>query len=171
VRLFGDIVGEPEKAEQFLANYEKKAEEGRAKLKGVVDENATVGLYELTDKGELWIFGDNAGRGGQAVYDALKFKMPHQESSGEQTLQLSMEVLPDYAADYMFLTTYDPEKKGDQLKKLKASGVWSGLDAAKNNRIFYNDYDTFYRYDPIAIVGQIDLIADMLIEQAKESQK
>ncbi|MBW7459410.1 ABC transporter substrate-binding protein, partial [Paenibacillus sepulcri] len=99
------------------------------------------------------------------------FKMPHQESSGEQTLQLSMEVLPEYAADYMFLTTYDPEKKGDQLKKLKASGVWSGLDAAKNNRIFYNDYDTFYRYDPIAIVGQIDLIADMLIEQAKESQK
>ncbi|GGD96223.1 ABC transporter substrate-binding protein [Paenibacillus nasutitermitis] len=171
VNLFGDITGNPEKAEQFIADYEKKAEEGREKLKGVIDENATLGLYELTDKGDLWIFGDNAGRGGQAVYDALKFKMPHKDSAGEQTLQLSMEALPEYEGDYMFLTTYDPEKKGEQLKQLKESGIWKGLDAAKNNQIFYNDFDTFYRYDPIAIVKQIDLIVDMLLERSAENKK
>lgn len=79
--LFGDIVGQPEKAEQFIAEYEKKAAKGREKLKGVIDETATFGLYELTDKGELWMFGDNAGRGGQAIYNALKLKMP--EKDGE----------------------------------------------------------------------------------------
>jgi iron complex transport system substrate-binding protein len=72
VKLFGDITGEKEKAEQFIAAFDKKAAEGRARLKGVIDEKATFGLYELTDKNALWIFGDNAGRGGQAIYNALK---------------------------------------------------------------------------------------------------
>jgi iron complex transport system substrate-binding protein len=171
VRLFGDIVGEPEKAEQFIAAFDQKAAEAREKLKGVIDENATFGLYELTDKGELWTFGDNAGRGGQAVYNALKLKMPEKNCNENQTLQLSMEMLPDYAADYMFLTVYDPEKKGDALKQLQASAVWKGLDAVKNNTLFINDFNTFYRYDPIAIMGQIDLIVDMLIERSKENAK
>ncbi|OBZ15499.1 MULTISPECIES: ABC transporter substrate-binding protein [Bacillales] len=172
VKLFGDIAGAPDKAEQFIAEFDKKAAEGREKLKGVVDENATFGLYELTDKGELWIFGDNAGRGGQAVYNALKLKMPHiSKSTEEQTIQLSLEALPEYGADYMFLTTYDPEKKGEELEKLKASGVWRGLKASKNNNLFYNDFDTFYRYDPIAIMGQIDLFVDMLVKRAEENKK
>ena len=171
VKLFGNITGEKEKAEQFIAAFDKKAAEGRARLKGVIDEKATFGLYELTDKNALWIFGDNAGRGGQAVYNALKLNMPKKTaSSKEQTVQLSMEVLPQYDADYMFLTTYDPEKKGDALKQLKSSAVWGNLPAVKNNRVFFNDFDTYYRYDPIAITGQIDMIVDMLVEREKENK-
>ncbi|MMZ57072.1 Iron(3+)-hydroxamate-binding protein YxeB precursor [compost metagenome] len=97
--------------------------------------------------------------------------MPHKNSAKDQTLQLSIEVLPEYAADYMFLTTYDPEKKGEELKKLQASAVWKNLDTVKNNTLFYNDFDTFYRYDPIASMKQIDLIVDMLIERSKENKK
>ncbi|MFK4474806.1 iron complex transport system substrate-binding protein [Paenibacillus sp. RC73] len=171
VKLFGDITGEKEKAAQFIAAFDKKAAEGRARLKGVIDEKATFGLYELTDKNALWIFGDNAGRGGQAVYNALKLNMPKKTTnSKEQTVQLSLEVLPQYAADYMFLTTYDPEKKGDALKQLKSSAVWGNLPAVKNNRVFFNDFDTYYRYDPIAITGQIDMIVDMLIERETENK-
>ncbi|MDN4086342.1 ABC transporter substrate-binding protein [Paenibacillus polymyxa] len=171
VKLFGDITGEKEKAEQFIAVFDKKAAEGRARLKGVIDEKATFGLYELTDKNALWIFGDNAGRGGQAVYNALKLNMPKKTAnSKEQTIQLSMEVLPQYDADYMFLTTYDPDKKGAALKQLKSSAVWGNLPAVKNNRVFFNDFDTYYRYDPIAITGQIDMIVDMLVEREKENK-
>jgi len=167
VRLFGDLVGAPDKAEAFLADFDKKAAEGREKIKGVVDENATVGLYELTDKGELWIFGDNAGRGGQAVYNALKLKQPEKIKGDNQTVQISLETLPDYAADYMFLTTYDPEKKGDQLAKLKESPIWRNVPAVRNNRAFFNDFDTFYRYDPIAVTAQIDLFVEMLLQAGK----
>lgn len=169
VKLFGDVVGDKEKAEQFIADFDKKAAEGREKLKGIVDENATVGLYELTNKGDLWIFGDNAGRGGQTVYNALKLKMPHKDLP-EQTVQLSMEKLPEYAADYMFLTFYNPDNNSDALKNLQDSSVWKGLPAAKNNRIFINDFDTFYRYDPIAVTAQIDLFVDMLTKQHEESK-
>ncbi|MEK5162386.1 iron-hydroxamate ABC transporter substrate-binding protein [Paenibacillus sp. FSL R5-0527] len=163
VETFGDIVGEPEKAKAFLADYDQKAAEGREKLKGVVKEDDTFGIYELTNKGELWIFGDNAGRGGQALYNALQLKGPEKWDPKESTFQLSLEALPEYAADYMFLTTYDPDKTGEALDNLKASPVWKNIDAIKNNKVFYNDFDTFYRYDPIAIKEQIGLFVDMII--------
>lgn len=171
VQLFGDITGNHEEAEKFMNKFTQKAKEGKEKLSGVIASDATFGIYELTDKGDLWIFGDNAGRGGQALYNALELNMPHQNKNEEQTLQLSMEVLPDYAADYMFLTTYDPDKKGEALKNLKSSSIWQGLDAMKNNQVFYNDFDTYYRYDPIAIYEQIDLFVNMLIERNEENQK
>lgn len=170
VKLFGDITGNHEEAEKFMRQFEQKAKEGKERLSGIVDADATFGIYELTDKGDLWIFGDNAGRGGQALYNALQLNMPHENKNEEQTVQLSMEVLPEYAADYMFLTTYDPEKKGEALKNLKDSSIWQGLDAMKNNQVFYNDFDTYYRYDPIAIYEQIDLFVDMLIERNNENQ-
>ncbi|WP_409177129.1 ABC transporter substrate-binding protein [Brevibacillus fortis] len=170
VKLFGEVVGDKEKADKFIADFDKKAAWGREKLKGIVDENATVGLYELTNKGDLWIFGDNAGRGGQTVYNALKLKMPHADKSKEQTVQLSMETLPEYAADYMFVTFYNPDKNSEALKTLQESAVWKVTPAAKNNQIFYNDYDTFYRYDPIAITAHIDMFVDMLIKRHEENK-
>lgn len=168
VKLFGDLTGKTDEAEEFLADFEKKAAEGREKLKGIVDPEDTFGIYELTNKGELWMFGDNAGRGGQALYHALQLKMPDKNTNGEDTEQLSMEVLPEYAADYMFLTTYDPENEGEALKDLRDSSIWKNLDAAKDNTIFYNDFDTFYRYDPIAVKGQIDLFVDMIVDRYNE---
>lgn len=172
VKLFGDIVGNKDKAEQFIADFDKKAAESREKLKGVIDENKTVGLYELTNKGELWIFGDNAGRGGQTVYNALKLKMPKvgKDENEQQTVQLSMETLPEYAAEYMFLTFYNPDNKSDAMKNLKDSAVWKSLPAYKNNTIFFNDFNTFYRYDPIATRDQIDLFVDMLIKRNEENK-
>ena len=170
VKLFADITGNQEEADKFISKFDQKAKEGREKLSSMIDADATFGIYELTDKGELWIFGDNAGRGGQALYNALELNMPHENNNEEQTVQLSMEVLPEYAADYMFLTTYDPEKKGEALKNLKDSSIWMGLDAMKNNQVFYNDFDMYYRYDPIAIYEQIDLFVDMLIERNNENQ-
>ncbi|MNO00898.1 Iron(3+)-hydroxamate-binding protein YxeB precursor [compost metagenome] len=71
----------------------------------------------------------------------------------------------------MFLTTYDPEKKGVASKEFRESAVWKGLKAVKNNTFFDNDFDTFYRYDPLAVSGQVDLIVDMLVKRTAENVK
>ncbi|WP_337969505.1 ABC transporter substrate-binding protein [Virgibacillus salexigens] len=170
VNLFGDIVGSPEKAEEFMTEFNQEAEEGRKKLEGIIDSDDTFGIYELTNKGELWTFGENAGRGGQALYNALGLKMPEKNAGGENTKQISLEVLPEYAADYMFLTTYDPENEGTALKDLKDSAVWKNLNANKQDQIFYNDFDTFYRYDPIAVKEQIGLLVDKIIERKEQEE-
>jgi len=171
LRLFEGIVGEKGKADQFIAEFDIKAADAREKLKGIVDPKATFGLYELVDNGDLWIFGDYAGRGGHTVYNALGYLMPTKHSKSKQTVQLSMETLPSYAGDYIFLTVYDPEKKGEALKQLQSSAVWSNLPALKNNRLFINDYDSWYPNDPLAISGQLDLIVEMLITRAAEKSK
>ncbi|MFM9279784.1 ABC transporter substrate-binding protein [Paenibacillus jiagnxiensis] len=175
VELFADLTGHPEKGKQFISKYEEKAAAGREKIKGIIDENATFGIYELTPKNELYAFGDNAGRGGQALYSALGLKAPASIQKellqgGEGTKLLSLEALPQYASDYIFLTNYDPDGSSESLEKLKKSGVWRNLDAVKNNRFFSNDFDTFYPYDPIAISEQIDLFADMLIQREEENK-
>lgn len=69
------------------------------------------------------MFNDNGGRGGQAVYNALGLKAPEKIEQdvikkGEMK-QLSQEVIPEYAADYMFITDYNPKGKA------KHSTSWS----------------------------------------------
>jgi iron complex transport system substrate-binding protein len=177
VKLFADLTGNPEKGEQFISKYEEMAAAGRDKIKGIIDENATFGIYELTPGNELYVFGSNFGRGGQAVYNALGLKAPEiiqkelMQQGTEGTKLISLEALPQYAADYMFLTNYDPDGTSESLEKLQKSGVWKNLDAVKNNRFFSNDFDTFYRYDPIAITEQIGLFADMLVKREEENKK
>ncbi|MED4802994.1 iron-hydroxamate ABC transporter substrate-binding protein [Bacillus atrophaeus] len=175
VELFGDIAGAKDEAKSFMADFNKKAAAAKKKIAGVIDKDATFGLYENTDKGEFWAFNDNAGRGGQAIYNALGLKAPKKieqdiMKTGEMK-QLSQEVIPEYAADYMFITDYNPKGESKTLDKLKESSIWKNLDAVKKNRVFINDFDTYYPYDPISVSKQVDLIADMLVKREKENQK
>ncbi|MCP6680703.1 iron-hydroxamate ABC transporter substrate-binding protein [Bacillus nakamurai] len=175
VSLFGDIAGAKDKAKSFMADFNKKAETDKKKLEGVISKDATFGLYESTDKGELWVFNDHSGRGGQAVYNALGLKAPPKVEkdimkTGEMK-QISQEVVPEYAADYMFITDYNPNGESKTLQRLKESPIWKNLDAVKKNRVFINDFNTFYPYDPISVSKQMDLITDMLIKRAEENKK
>ncbi|NTU25674.1 iron-hydroxamate ABC transporter substrate-binding protein [Bacillus tequilensis] len=175
VSMFGDIAGAKDEAKSFMADFNKKAEAAKKKITGVIDKDATFGIYENTDKGEFWVFNDNGGRGGQAVYNALGLKAPEKIEQdvikkGEMK-QLSQEVIPEYAADYMFITDYNPKGESKTFERLKDSSIWKNLDAVKNNRVFINDFNTFYPYDPIAVSKQIDIITDMLIKRAEENKK
>ncbi|MEC1593539.1 iron-hydroxamate ABC transporter substrate-binding protein [Bacillus spizizenii] len=175
VNMFGDIAGAKDKAKSFMADFNKKAEAAKKKIADVIDKDATFGIYENTDKGEFWVFNDNGGRGGQAVYNALGLKAPEKIEQdvikkGEMK-QLSQEVIPDYAADYMFITDYNPKGESKTFERLKDSSIWKNLDAVKNNRVFINDFNTFYPYDPIAVSKQVDIITDMLIKRAEENKK
>ncbi|MEC1258959.1 iron-hydroxamate ABC transporter substrate-binding protein [Bacillus swezeyi] len=174
VKMFGDVAGAKKEAEQFLADFEQQSKDARKKIAKVINKDATFGIYENTDKGKLWVFNDNGGRGGQAIYNALGLKAPEKIEkdiiqTGEMK-EISMEVLPEYAADYMFVTNYNPNGDSKTLDKLKESSIWKNLDAVKNNRVFINDFDTYYPYDPISVSKQVDLITEMLVKRAEENK-
>ncbi|MDA7025159.1 iron-hydroxamate ABC transporter substrate-binding protein [Bacillus sp. CLL-7-23] len=173
-KMFGDITGKKDKAKQFLADFDQKSKSARQKIAKVIDKDATFGIYENTDKGKFWVFNDNGGRGGQAIYNALGLKAPDQINkdiikTGEMK-ELSLEVIPEYAADYMFITDYNPNGDSKTLAKLKQSSIWNNLEAVKQNRVFINDFNTFYPYDPISVSKQVDLITEMLVKRAKENK-
>lgn len=166
VKKFGDITGNESEAEEFIVEYEQVVSDAKKKIEGVINENTTFGIYELTPDDKLYVFGANFGRGGQALYHALGLKAPEiiesEVMNGDGWKEISYEVLPEYAADYMFLTVYDPEGTGQSLKKLQDLSIYQNLDAVKNKTFFVNDFDQFYRYDPIAIREQVTLFSDKL---------
>lgn len=170
LKLFGDITGNEEEAKAFVEEYEKIVADAKEQLKDVIDENTTVGIYEWTADEKLWVFGKNFGRGGQVLYDAFGFKPPEKIQTdifdGDGYAEISMEVFPEYAADYMFMTVYDPENTGTPLQKLQNMSIYQNLDAVKNDTFFINDFDQFYRYDPIAIREQVTLFTELFLEKA-----
>lgn len=157
--LFGDITGNTEAAAAFATEYDAIVADAKEQLKDVVDENTTVGIYELTADDKLWVFGKNFGRGGQVLYDALGFKAPEKIQKdimeGDGYSEISKEVFAEYAADYMFMTVYDPENTGAAMAKLQDMSIYKNLAAVKNDRFFVNNFDKYYRYDPIAIREQV----------------
>lgn len=110
-----------------------------------------------------YVYGDNFGRGGQAVYQALGFKPPApvtEEILKKQWVQLSNEALPQYAGDYIILTS-----NNRTLEDIKADPIWSTLDAVKNNHVYVWKEERSWYYDPIAVLSQTEEIAAWLTGQ------
>ncbi|WP_141505529.1 ABC transporter substrate-binding protein [Paenibacillus luteus] len=168
VKLFGELLGKQEEAAKWLATYEQTAEAGREKIKAAVAPGETAVLINVREK-KLSILGDNYGRGGYAIYDALQLKAPdivQKEviDSGLQIKEISLEVLPQYAdADHIFIC-FNTGTAQEDIDNILNNPVWKNLPAVKNGNLHILDYNTYLHYDPISIVGQIDLIANILIK-------
>lgn len=165
VTAMGEIVGKEAEAKEWIEQFDEKAAAAREELDGVISEDETVGIYEVQTK-DFYVFGDNFGRGGQVIYDALQLKAPEKIQKevieGDNWKQISLEVLPEYAADHMFYTEYAAEDNQDVLKETKESALWQNLEAVKNDQLYEMKFEDMYYYDPIAVEGQLDLIVDKL---------
>ncbi|WP_273852052.1 iron-hydroxamate ABC transporter substrate-binding protein [Guptibacillus spartinae] len=170
VTAMGEIAGKEEAAKEWINQFDEKAEAAREELDGVIGEDETVGIYEVQTK-DFYVFGDNFGRGGQVIYDALELKAPEKIQKdvieGDNWKKISLEVLPEYQADHMFYTEYAAEDNQDVLKETKESALWKNLDAVKNGHLYEMNFDNMYYYDPIAVEGQLELIVNTLKENNK----
>ncbi len=170
VTAMGEIAGKEQEAKNWIKQFDEKAEAAREELDGIIAEDETVGIYEVQTK-DFYVFGDNFGRGGQVIYDALELQAPEKIQKdvieGDNWKKISLEVLPEYAADHMFYTEYAAEDNQDVLKETKESALWQNLDAVKNGHLYEMNFEDMYYYDPIAVEGQLDLIVNTLKENNK----
>ncbi|EON74005.1 ABC transporter substrate-binding protein [Lysinibacillus sphaericus] len=163
-----EIFGKQAEGEAWLKMFEEKVNEHKERLASVMDENETVSIFGAFGK-DFYLYGDGIYRGGQAIYKKLQLQAPERIQkelidAGETYKQVSYEVLPEYAGDYIFLD----ESKGAELNK--KDSLWLSIDAMKNNNVFYLAPDRFWPYDPIAVLAQVEEVANMLIEK-KTSEK
>ncbi|ALP39178.1 ABC transporter (plasmid) [Paenibacillus sp. IHB B 3084] len=167
---FGELLGKEQEAKAWLAQYDQRMQAARDKLKGIIQPEDTFTVMEASTK-EYYVYGDNFGRGGQAVYRGLGLTPPpfvQKELLGDtQWKSVSKEVINQYAGSYIFLTV-NKETAG-----YTGDSIWKSLDAVRNGTVFELQEDRYWYFDPIAIVGQAEEIADMLVERNKEktSQK
>ncbi|RJX40348.1 helix-turn-helix domain-containing protein [Paenibacillus pinisoli] len=156
---FGELLGKENEAKAWLEDYDRRITAAREKAHQAVPEGATFSIIEWTDN-SIYTYGDNFGRGGQAVYQALGFKPPAgiaAEIMEKQWASLTNEALPQYAGDYIILTSNDRS-----VEDVKGDPIWGTLEAVKNERIYVWKEEHSWYYDPIAVLSQTEELAGWL---------
>ncbi|ANY65928.1 AraC family transcriptional regulator [Paenibacillus sp. BIHB 4019] len=162
IEFFGQVLGKEQEAEAWLANFDKQIAQAREQVAQHVPAEATFSLMEDWGK-TVGVFGDNFGRGGQAIYHALDRKLPPKHAAEvmkEQSLEISMEILEEYAGDYIIFTS-----ETHTLEDLKADSIWGTLDAVKNDRVYIWHGDKSWYFDPIATSAQLEELTAWLVKQ------
>ncbi|WP_374963905.1 ABC transporter substrate-binding protein [Lysinibacillus sp. RS5] len=168
VRGIAEILGKQAEGEAWLKMFAEKVSENREKLAEVLDPNETFSIFGAYSK-DFYLYGDGIYRGGQAIYKQLQLKAPQNIQkelieTGETFKQVSYEVLPEYAGDYIFLD----ESNGAELNR--EDSLWKSMDAVKNNNVFYLDAKRFWPFDPIAVLAQVEEVTNMLLEKKKNEK-
>ncbi|MEF3306879.1 ABC transporter substrate-binding protein [Paenibacillus sp. GYB003] len=169
LRDFGDMLGKKAEAEAAIERFEAKAAEAKQKLAGVVGPGETVGVYEIWAK-SFWAVSQSFGRGTRNLYTSLGLSPPeplkkHIFEKGGSGLDMSLEVLPQYAADHMFVTVYAANGGDKRAEEIWKSDLWKSLPAVKNNRVYMLDIDQFAAADLISMEKQLDIQVQMLLSR------
>ncbi|HEM3500273.1 ABC transporter substrate-binding protein [Streptococcus suis] len=153
----GQIFGKEKEAQAWLDQWDKKVATAKEELKGLIDTSSTFTVMDFFDK-NIFLYGNNFGRGGELVYRALGFAAPAkvQEDiiSKEGWFGVSQEALPEYVGDYVLVNVNDKTKEA--AASLKESDIWKNLPAVKNGHVIEVDYNLFYFSDPMSLDLQID---------------
>ncbi|MGM0420788.1 MAG: iron-hydroxamate ABC transporter substrate-binding protein, partial [Bacillota bacterium] len=102
----GKLLNKEAEARAWIEDFKERAAAAGEEIKAEIGEDATVSVIEAFNK-ELYVFGDNWGRGTEILYQEMELKMP--ERVKELALEagyysLSLEVLPEVAGDYVILS-------------------------------------------------------------------
>ncbi|MFM0818068.1 ABC transporter substrate-binding protein [Streptococcus suis] len=153
----GQIFGKEKEAQAWLDQWDEKVATAKEELKGLIDTSSTFTVMDFFDK-NIFLYGNNFGRGGELVYRALVFSAPAkvQEDiiSKEGWFGVSQEALPEYVGDYVLVNVNDKTKEA--AASLKESDIWKNLPAVKNGHVIEVDYNLFYFSDPMSLDLQID---------------
>jgi iron complex transport system substrate-binding protein len=156
---FGELMGKEKEAKAWLSNYDQQIAAAKVKVDKAIPVDATFSILEVSDK-SIWTYGDNFGRGGQPVFQALGRKPPAavaDEIMEKQWAELSAELLEQYAGDYLVVTSNKLT-----LEDLKADPIWSKLPAMKNDQVYVWPEERSWYYDPIAVLAQTAELTDWL---------
>jgi iron complex transport system substrate-binding protein len=166
LRILGDAVGKRKEADSWIAGYEEKAKQYRQQLSGIIQPDQTVSIIEVWAK-TIYVYGNNWGRGGYSLYNSLKLTPPARVKNEiidkEKYANISMELLPEYAGDYIFLTVYGANGGTERAEEIKQSALWKSLPAVKNNRVISLDIADMFDGDPISIEKQMEIQVKSLL--------
>lgn len=159
-RELAATLSKQEQAESFIEKYQRRAAEVKAQIGDLIKPDETVGLYEPAAD-SVWVFSEFHGRGGYNLYRTLGFKPPASISKlvmGKGMIrQISVEQLPAYAADHMFIS-YPFQTEGRSfVESFMKHSVWQNIPAYGRNRIYFLDRGLFHSSDALSLYKQLEL--------------
>ncbi|WP_431770030.1 ABC transporter substrate-binding protein [Streptococcus gallolyticus] len=152
----GKVFDKEDEAQEWLDNWETKTTEAKEELSQYIDSSTTFTVMDFYDK-DIYLYGNNWGRGGELIYDSLGYAAPQKVQDDvfpAGWFGISQEVLGDYIGDYVVLNVSDDTKEA--AASLKESDVWNNISAVKNNHVLEVDESLFYFSDPMSLDKQLD---------------
>lgn len=149
----GKLLNKEKEAKEWIEDFKKRAQAAGEDIRAKIGEDATVSVIGSYDK-EIYVYGNNFGRGTEILYQAMDLKMP--EKVKEVALKpgyyaISAEVLPEYAGDYLVLS-----KSPGVDHSFQETDTYKNIPAVKNNRVFeLNDEETSFN-DPLTLEYLLD---------------
>jgi iron complex transport system substrate-binding protein len=156
----GKLLNKEDEAQAWVDDFKKRAHAAGEDIKAKIGADSTVSVIENFDK-QLYVYGDNWGRGTEILYQEMKLPMP--EKVKETALKdgyyaLSLEVLPDFAGDYVIFS-----KDKDTDNSFQETDTYKNIPAVKNNQVFEVNMKEFYFNDPLTLDFQLDYFIDSFL--------
>lgn len=159
---FGQIFGKEKEAKSWLTSWEKQVANAKEKVQAKTGTDVSFTIMGLFEK-QFYLFGQNWGRGGEIIYQALGYQAPEKvktEVFPTGYLEVSREVLPEYIGDYV-LVAAENEETGASLYE---SDIWKNIPAVQNNKVLKVDANLFYFTDPVSLEKELDIITKAITD-------
>lgn len=164
-----DAVGKPQEAKKWIADYEREMQQARERVKAAIGDK-TVSVFRI-EKGRLRIY-LNRNFAGYMIRTSLQTKAPAAvaaeiaKNKFGSAVQISLEKLPEYAADHMFVIVRGEGDDQAALKEIESSALWKNLPAVRNGNVYFIDTDKYYGVDIATIRETMKEAADLLVKGA-----
>ncbi|MBD0382502.1 iron-hydroxamate ABC transporter substrate-binding protein [Paenibacillus sedimenti] len=149
----GKLLNKEKEAKAWIDDFKKRVQKAGDDIKAKIGADKTISVIESFDK-QLYVFGDNWGRGTEILYQEMKLSMPQKVK--EMALKdgyyaLSLEVLPQYAGDYVIFS-----KNLDADNSFQQTDTYKNIPAVKNKQLFEVNAKEFYFNDPLTLDFQLE---------------
>ncbi|NEW07342.1 iron-hydroxamate ABC transporter substrate-binding protein [Paenibacillus sp. SYP-B3998] len=156
----GKLLNKEKEAKTWIDDFKKRAQKAGEDIKAKIGADKTISVIESSDK-QLYVFGNNWGRGTEILYQEMKLEMPKKVK--EMALKdgfyaLSLEVLPQYAGDYVILS-----KNPDADNSFQQTDTYKNMPAVKNKQLFEVNAKEFYFNDPLTLDYQLEYFIKNLL--------
>ncbi|WP_151734610.1 ABC transporter substrate-binding protein [Paenibacillus tengchongensis] len=149
VTVLGELLGKQEAAVQGLADYRSKAESAKAELAPLMEGKKAL-IIRFNSRG-MFLMGGVYG--GFVLAEELGIAKSELVAA-ENSLDLSLELLPQIDADYLFLAN-DSMNSGEAFyKELTESALWKSVPAVKAGQV-YNVDDRYWLGGGLVAYGKV----------------
>ncbi|MFW6298498.1 MAG: ABC transporter substrate-binding protein [Bacillota bacterium] len=154
------LLGEEEEAETWIEDFQSEAQAMGEDIKDKHGEDTTVSVIESYEK-ELYVYGDNWGRGTEILYQEMELEMP--EEVREDALEpgyytISPEVVADYMGDFVVLSEHT-----EADTSFEDTSTFQSTDAYQNDQILEVDGTAFSYNDPLTLEWQLETFEDFFL--------
>lgn len=144
----GRLLNKEAEAQAWVDRFQQRTETMSEEIKAQYGDGVSVTVFE-TDAKNFYVLGDNWARGTEVLYQAMGLAMPQkvqQDALGTGYYSLSLEVLPEYAGDFIVLSRSTANDNA-----FMNSEVWNSIEAVKNKHVIEIDTESSSYSDSISL--------------------